>query len=93
MSLAPDPPSHSSNFCSRRPPFHRPDSRPSHGDCHQLSIRSIHHFPTRCRVCLIISPHVILAVEDIMVAAVVEPAAEADAVEVEGMAVGEGDKL
>jgi hypothetical protein len=44
-------------------------------------------------VCLIISPLVVLAVEDIMVAEVVEPAAEADAVEEEGMVVGEGDKL
>ena len=93
-SLARDPPSRFSNFCSRRPQFHRPDSRPSHGDCRRLSIRSIHPFPTRCRVCLIISPLVVLAVEDIMVAAGVEPAAEADAVAAEGMAVGEGgDKL
>lgn len=44
-------------------------------------------------MCLIISPLVVLAVEDTMVAEVVEPAAEADAVEEEGMAVGEGDKL
>ena len=48
-------------------------------------------------MCLIISPLVVLAVEDIMVAAVVEPAAEADAaaaeadaVAAEDMAVGEG---
>ena len=44
-------------------------------------------------MCLIISPLVVLAVEDIMVAAVVEPAAEADAVEVEDTVVGEGDRL